>query len=110
MNRARRNIFLLVSIGGLLLSLSVEPGCCKRCCMTREKAVRTDNTAGSEHPGVTVTKEVPHSKETISDIEEREGTNPLPPRGDTAIHSHKIPRSGNDNETSIPPGDDQTVK
>ena len=110
MNRTRRNIFLLVSIGGLLLFLSVEPGCCKRCCITREKAVRTDNTSGTERPGVTVTKEVPHSKETISDIEERERTNPLPARGDTAIHSHKIPRSGNDNETSIPPGDDQTVK
>jgi hypothetical protein len=107
---ASRNVFLLVSIGSLLLSLSVAPGCCKRCCITREKAVRTDNTAGTERPGVTVTKEVPHSKETISDIEERERTNPLPSRGDTAIHSHKIPRTGSDNGTSIPPGDDQTVK
>ena len=110
MNRTRRNIFLLVSIGGLLLFLSVEPGCCKRCCITREKAVRTDNTSGTERPGVTVTKEVPHSKETISDIEERERTNPLPSRGDTAIHSHKIPRGGSDNCTAAPPGDDSKGK
>jgi hypothetical protein len=57
-----------------------------------------------------VTKEVPHSKETISDIEERERRNPLPSRGDTAIHSHKIPRTGNDNDMSTPPVEDQTVK
>jgi hypothetical protein len=72
--------------------------------------VRTDNTAGTEHPGVPVTKEVPHSKETISDIEERERTNPLPTRGDTVIHSHKIPRTGNDNCFSNTPGDDPTGK
>lgn len=94
---ACRNVFLLVSIGSLLLSLSVAPGCCKRCFGTREKAVRTDNTAGTEHAGVTVTKEVPHSKETIPEIRDREMTNPLPARGDTAIHSHKILRTGNDN-------------
>ena len=97
MIHANRSIFLLVSIGILLLSLSVAAGCCKRCGVTREKAVRTDNTAGAERAGVPVTTEVPHSKETISDIEERERTNPLPARGDTAIHSHKIPRTGNDN-------------
>ena len=110
LNRARRNVFLLASIGGLLLFLFVAPGCCRRCIGTSEKAAPTDNTAGTERPGVTVTKEVPHSKETISDIEEREKTNPLPSRGDRAIHSHKIPRTGSDNETSIPPGDDATVK
>jgi len=44
-----------------------------------------------------VTKEVPHSKETIPETRDREMTNPLPARGDTAIHSHKIPRAGNDN-------------
>jgi len=52
---------------------------------------------GTERAGVTVTKDVPHSKETISEIRDREMTNPLPARGDTAIHSHKIPRTGNDN-------------
>jgi hypothetical protein len=94
---ACRNIFLLVSIGSLLLSLSVSPGCCKRCSGTREKAVRTDNTAETERAGVTVTKEIPHSKETIPEIRDREMTNPPPAKVDTAIHSHKIPRAGNDN-------------
>jgi hypothetical protein len=94
---ACRNVFLLVSIGSLLFSLSVAPGCCKRCFGTREKAVLRDNTAGTERAGVTVTKEVPHSKETIPEIRDREMTNPLPARVDTAIHSHKIPRAGNDN-------------
>jgi hypothetical protein len=94
---ACRNILLLISIGSLLLSPSVASGCCNRCFGTREKAVLTDNTAGTESTGVTVTKEVPHSKETIPEIWDREMTNPLPARGDTAIHSHKIPRAGNDN-------------
>ena len=94
---ACRNVFLLVSIGSLLLSLSVAPGCCNRCFGTREKAVLTDNTAGAGPAGVTVTKEVPHSKETIPETRDREMTNPPPAREDTAIHSHKIPRTGNDN-------------
>ena len=110
MNRARRNVFLLASIGGLLLFLSVAPGCCRRCIGPGEKAAPTDNTAGTELPGVTVTKEVPHSTESIPEIQDRETTHPLPARGDTAIHSHKIPRPGSDNGTSIPPGDDQPVK
>jgi hypothetical protein len=75
-----------------------------------EKGVPADNTAVTERAGVAVTKEVPHSKETISDIEERERTNPPPARGDRAIHSHKIPRTGNDNCVSNTPGDDPTVK
>jgi hypothetical protein len=53
--------------------------------------------AGNEH-GVPMMKEVPHSKETIPEIRDREKTNPLPPRGDTEIHPHRIPRPGNDNE------------
>jgi hypothetical protein len=94
---ACRYVFLLVSIASLVLSLSVAPGCCKRCSGTREKAVRTDNTAGTERVGVTVTKEVPHSKETIPEIKDREIGNPPPTRPDTAIHPHTIPRAGNDN-------------
>ena len=107
---ACRNVIVTILLAGLLLSLSAAPGCCKRGMGTREKAVGTENTAGAGHVGVTVTKDVPHSKETISDIEERERTSPLPARGDTAIHSHKIPRAGSDNATSIHPGADNTVK
>jgi hypothetical protein len=95
---ACRNVFLLVSIGCLLLLLFLTPGCRKRCIGTSEKAVVTDNTAGIERAGVTVTKEVPHSKETIHEIRDREMTNPPPAREDTAIHSHKIPRVGKDND------------
>lgn len=72
--------------------------------------MRTDNTAGIERTGVTVTKEVPHSKETILEIRDREMTHPLPARKDTAIHSHKIHRAGNDNCMPIAPGDDPTGK
>lgn len=62
-----------------------------------EEAGRTGNTEGIERAGVTVTKEVPHSKETIPEIRDRESANPPPARVDTAIPSHKIPRAGNDN-------------
>ena len=93
---ARRTLFLLASIGSLLLSLSVAPGCGKRCFGTREEAVRTESMAGTGRAGVAVTKGVHHSKETLSEIMDRERTNPLPSRGDTAIHSHRIHRTGND--------------
>ena len=104
MNPSRRNVFRGICLGSLLLSLSAAPGCCRRCIGTMEKA------AATERPGVTVTGEVPHSKESISEIRDRESTHPLPARGDTAIHSHKTPRTGNDNGTSILPGGDNTVK
>lgn len=111
MNRSRRNVLLLASIGGLMLFLSVAPGCCRKCIGTREKATTTDNnTARTELPGVTVTGEVPHSTETIPEIKDRETTHPLPARGDRAIHSHKIPRTMNDNCMSIPAGGDPTAK
>jgi hypothetical protein len=97
LNPACRNVSLLISIVSLLLSLSMAPGCCKRCFGTREEAVLTDKTVETERAGVTVTKEVPHSKETIPETRDREMTNPLPSRVDTAIHSHKFPRAGNDN-------------
>ena len=92
-----RNVFLLVSIAGLLLSLSVAPGCCRRCLGTGEKAASAEAGAETGTVGVTVTKEVPHSKEAIPDIRDRERTAPLPPRGDTEMPSHKILRTGNDN-------------
>jgi hypothetical protein len=94
---ACRNVFLLASIGSLLLSLSVAPGCCKRHFGTREKAAPANDRAESGNVGVAVTKEVPHSKETLSEIRDRERSNPLPARWDTEIRSHKIPRAGNDN-------------
>ena len=94
---ARRNPFLLVSIGSLLLFLSVAPGCCNRCIGTKGKAASADNSAGTGSVGVTVTKEVPHSKETVPEIRDRERTNPPPARVDKAIHSHEIHRTGNDN-------------
>ncbi len=49
----------------------------------------------SSREGVTVTKEVPSSKETIEQIRERESTGPPPPREDRAIPSHRIPRDNN---------------
>ena len=94
---ALRNVSLLVSIGGLLLGLSVATGCGKRWCGTGQKETRAENTAGTGSAGFPVTKEVPHSKETIPEIKDRERTDPLPARGDRAIRSHKIPRAGNDN-------------
>lgn len=97
MIRARRNVFLLASIAGLLLILSVAPGCCKRCCGTGGNAAPADTGGETGSVGVTVTKEVPHSKETVPEIRDRETTNPPPARVDKAIHSHKIPRAGNDN-------------
>jgi hypothetical protein len=51
--------------------------------------------------GRTVTQEVPHSTESITDIREREAKEPLPPRGDTAIPSHRIRL--NDNNGENPP-------
>ena len=92
-----RNVFLPVSIAGLLLSLSLAPGCCHRCFGTGEKAATAEAGAEAGTVGVTVTKEVPHSKEAIPDISDRERTAPLPPRGDTEMPSHKILRPVNDN-------------
>ena len=107
---ACRNFLVPVFLAGLLLSLSVTPACCKRGIGTREKAAGTDNAMGTERAGVTVTKEVPHSQETVPEIVERERKNPLPARGDMAIHSHKIPRNGSDNGMSIPTCGDNAVK
>jgi hypothetical protein len=92
-----RNLSLLVSIGSLLLGLSVAHGSCKVWCGAGQKAARAENTEETGGAAVTVTKEVPHSKETIPEIMDRERTNPLPARGDTAIRSHRISRAGNDN-------------
>lgn len=65
---------------------------------------KTDNAqAGEPVTGRKVTKDVPHSAETIRDIKEREAKEPLPPRGDMAIPSHRI--RGADNAAVLaPPG------
>ena len=94
---ACRNLFLPVSIGILLLSLSAAPGCCNRWIGARENAAPADRGADTGSVGVPVTKEVPHSKETIPEIRDRERLNPPPARGDTEMPSHKILRTGNDN-------------
>ena len=82
MIRFRRNVFLPVLTGSLLLFLSAAPA---------------SYSAETGSAGVAVTKEIPHSKESIPVIKDRERTNPPPPRGDTAIPSHKIPRAWKDN-------------
>jgi hypothetical protein len=109
-NPACRKVTLTVSIGILLLCLSVAPGCRKRWGGAGQNAAGAENTAETGSVGVAVTKEVPHSKETLSEIRDRERTDPLPAREDTAIRSHRIPRAGNDDCLSITPGDDHTVK
>jgi len=92
-----RNVFLLVPIAVLLLSLSVAPGCCHRCFGTGGKAAPAEAGAETGTVGVTVTKEVPHSKEAIPGIPDGDAAMPLPTAGDKAIHSHKIPRAAYDN-------------
>ena len=64
MGPARRYPFLLASIGGLLLCLSVAPGCCKRCCGKGGNTAQVDNTLKSGSTGVTVTSPVPHAGTT----------------------------------------------
>ena len=93
-----RNLSLLVSIGSLLLFLSVAPGCCKRWCGTGRNTAQAERAAETGSAGVTVTKEVPHSKEAIPlGIPDKDAAMPLPSAGDKAIHSHKIPRAAYDN-------------
>ena len=60
--------------------------------------------AGEPVKGQEVTKEVPHSKESISDIKEREAKEPLQPRGDVAIPSHRILRGDNTVAPTPPAG------
>lgn len=49
----------------------------------------------SSQQGVTVTKEVPSTKETAGEIQERESKEPPPMQKDRAIHSHRIPKDNN---------------
>jgi len=49
-----------------------------------------DTSAQGAVSGVPVKREVPHSKESASEIMDRESKEPLSPRGDVAIPSHRI--------------------
>jgi len=60
--------------------------------------------SGEPVPGQTITKEVPHSKESVADIRQREAEEPLPPRGDVAIPSHRIQRGDNTAAPQSPSG------
>ena len=62
--------------------------------------------ASNQATGNKVTKDVPHSTESVSDMKEREAREPLPPRGDVAIPSHRIPRGDNTAAPAPPAGVD----
>jgi hypothetical protein len=65
--------------------------------------------AGEPVPGRTITKEVPHSSESVSDMKQREAKEPPPPRGDVAIPSHRI-RPGDNTVPQTPPADAPATK
>jgi hypothetical protein len=67
------------------------------------EAVPCDAQAGGISSGQPVTKEVPHSKESVSDLKEREARKPRPPRGDVAIPTHRILLEDN---VTVPPEPD----
>jgi hypothetical protein len=58
---------------------------------------------GEPASGKAVTKEVPHTSETVSGIREREAEEPHAPRGDVAMPPHRI-RPGDNAATTSPPG------
>lgn len=62
-------------------------------CDRQRPAANADGASSQE--GVTVTKEVPSSKESVGDIQERESKEPPARQRDKAIHSHRIPRDNN---------------
>ena len=64
------------------------------------EAAICDGQAGGTSSGRSVTKEVPHSKDSVSDIKERDAGKPLPPRENVAIPTHRI--RGGDNVTAPP--------
>jgi len=55
-----------------------------------EEAVPCGAQVGGTSSGRTVTKEVPHSKDPVSDLKVREAGKPPPPRGNVAIPTHRI--------------------
>jgi hypothetical protein len=85
-----------------ILALACACALCGLPALSACSSQRPAPVPGTSEPaaGRTVTQEVPHSTESITDIREREAKEPLPPRGDKAIHSHKI--RGADNSTTNP--------
>ncbi len=75
----------------------------------QERPTRIGGEAASSQEGVTVTKEVPSSKETIGEIREEEIKDPPPPQKDRAIPFHRIPR-GDNNMEAPEPAPDNSVK
>lgn len=73
----------------ILLSAIAASAAC-----SRQRPAANANGASSRE-GVTVTKEVPSSKETVGEIQERESKESSPVRKDRAIPSHRIPRDNN---------------
>lgn len=67
------------------------------------EAAPCDAQAGGISSGQTVTKEVPHLKESVSDLKEREAREPMPPRGNMAIPTHRILLEDN---VTVPPAPD----
>jgi hypothetical protein len=61
----------------------------------QEKPARIGDEAAFTQEGVTVTKEVPSSKETIGEIREEEIKEPPAPQEDRVIPFHRIPRGDN---------------
>lgn len=67
------------------------------------EAATCESQAGGVSSGQTVTKEVPHSKESVSDLKERDAREPPLPRGDVAIPTHRILLEDN---VTLPPESD----
>ena len=68
------------------------------------EAVPCDAQAGGISSGERVTKEVPHSKESVSDLKEREAGKPPSPRGNVAMPTHRILRGDNTVAPAPPAG------
>jgi hypothetical protein len=64
-----------------------------------ERVIYLEKGAGPEEagvPGGKTTKELPHSKESVSDIKERDAKEPPPSRGEVSIPFRSYPRGDND--------------
>jgi hypothetical protein len=73
--------------------------------LSDEWVIYLEKAAGMEGagiPGGKVTRDVPHSKESVSDVKEREEKNPLPPQGSGPIPFRTYPRGDN---TAVPAPD-----